>query len=212
MILQFHQKEYAQIRFDPTRVPEGTDILKFHKELSKYKEFRLSPGEGLSNDKVMQYIICMYDYNSPYRQKYSDVLKRKIEVAHDCQFKTEAGGEFEPMVEDFLKGKNTVVNLKAVTYVRLHRNFKYAYMVTIEESYYKLMLEILGGETKKIATAKEVQAELEATLLEMLNQDNNPYLKDEMLRYMESERLALRPEDYAKRARENEPHPKPKRK
>jgi hypothetical protein len=41
--------------------------------------------------------------------------------------------------------------------------------------------------------------------MEMLNEDNNPYLKDEMLRYMESERLALRPEDIAKRSRDGEP-------
>ena len=137
-----------------------------------------------------------------YRKKYPDVLKRKIEVAHDCEFQVEAGGNFESPVEDFLKGKNRVVNQKAVAYVRLHRNFKYAYMVTIEESYYALMLEILGGETKKIATAKEVQGELEETLLEILNQDNNPYLRDEILRYMEDERLELRPEDIAKKMQE----------
>jgi hypothetical protein len=75
-------------------------------------------------------------------------------------------------------------------------------MVTIEESYYNLMLEILGGDTKKIATAREVQGELEDTLLEILNEDNNPYLKDEILRYLEEERLQLRPEDYAKKAQE----------
>jgi hypothetical protein len=200
----FHSKEYNGIMYPPDRVPEGTDILKFYKDLSKIKEFRLNPGEGLENTKVMQYIICLYDKASPYRRKYNDVLKRKIEVAHDCEFEVEAGGNFMPPVEDFLRGKNRVVNQKAVAYVRMHRNFKYSYMVTIEESYYKLMLEILGGETKKIATAKEVQGELEETLLEILNQDNNPYLRDEILRYLEDERLQLRPEDIAKKAQEKQ--------
>ena len=40
--------------------------------------------------------------------------------------------------------------------------------------------------------------------MEILNEDNNPYLKDEILRYMENERLALRPEDFAKKVRDEE--------
>lgn len=197
--------------FNPERVPEGTNILTFYKELGKVKEFRASAGEGIDNNKVMQYILLMYDKSSPYRAKFTDVLKRKIEVAHTCGFDTEDGGNFEPPVEDFLKGRNRIVNQKAVAYVRMHRNFKYSYLVTIEESYYNLMVEILGGETKKIATAKEVQGELEETLLEILNSDNNPYVRDEILRYMEEERLALRPEDFAKKAQAKEKEKKEKK-
>jgi len=40
--------------------------------------------------------------------------------------------------------------------------------------------------------------------MEILNQDNNPYLKDEILRYMEDERLQLRPEDIAKKLQNGE--------
>ena len=201
---QFHQKEFQGMMFNPERVPEGMDILKFYKDLNKVREFRMNPGEGLDNNKVMQYILCLYDKNSPYRKKYNDVLKRKIEVAHDCEFRVELGGNFEPLVEDFLRGKNKVVNQKAVAYVRLHRNYKYSYIVTMDESYYTIMLEIIGGETKRIKDAKEAQGELEETLLEMLNQDNNPYLRDELLRYLEDERLALRPEDIAKKLQDGE--------
>jgi len=201
---QFHPKEFQGMMYNPERVPEGTDILKFYKEFAKVKEFRLDPGEGIDNNKVMIYVLCMYDKSSPYRKKYTDVLKRKIEVAHDCSFEMIEGGNFESPVEDFLKGKNEVVNRKIAAYVRLHRNYKYTYLVMMDESYYTLMLEILGGDTKRIKDAKEAQGELEETLLEMLNRDNNPYLKDEILRYMEDERLALRPEDIAKKLQDGE--------
>jgi len=40
--------------------------------------------------------------------------------------------------------------------------------------------------------------------MEILNQDNNPYLRDEILRYMEDERLHLRPEDIAKKLQNGE--------
>ena len=200
MIGQFHQKEYSQMRFDPTRVPEGADVLKFYKDLGKIKEFRLNPGEGLDNTKVMQYVMCICDMNSPYRKKYNDVLKRKIEVAHDCLFEIQEGGIFESVVEDFLKGKNRVVNQKIVQYAILHRSYKYAYQISVEAAYFNLMLEIQGGETKNIKTLGELRNELESNLLELLNEDNNPHLKDEFLRYIEDDRLALRPEDIAKKA------------
>jgi hypothetical protein len=200
----FHPKEYSQMRFDPTRVPEGTDILKFYKDLGKIKEFRLNPGEGLDNNKVMQYIMCLYDYHSPYRKKYTDILKRKIEVVHDCEFKTKEDGSFESVVEDFLRGKNKVVNQKVIQYVILHRSYKFSYQISVETAFMNLMLEIQGGETdtKSITKLGELRDELESNLMELLNQDTNPYLKDEMLRYIEDDRLALRPEDYAKKAQE----------
>jgi hypothetical protein len=198
----FHPKEYQSLMYNVERVPEGASVLQFFKDLGKIREFKADAGEGIDNDKLMKYIILMYDKNSPYRKKYTDVLKRKIEVAHDVDFKTIEGGNFEPPVEDFLKGKNEKVNKKIVAYVRMHRNYKYSYLVTIDESYYSLMLDILGGATKQIGSAKEVQGELEETLLEILNEDTNPYLRDEILRYMENDRLELRPEDIAKKVQE----------
>jgi len=202
MNLSFHSKEFSGMMYPPDRIPEGSSVLKYYKDLTKIKEFKLDPGPGIDNDKVMLYILCMYDKASPYRKKYPDVLKRKIEVAHDVGFKNIGGGNFEPPIEDFLRGKNRIINRKIVAFVRLHRSYKFSYLVTIDESYYTIMIDILGGETKKIASAKEIQGELEETLLEILNQDNNPYLRDEILRYMESERLELRPEDIAKKLQE----------
>jgi len=201
---QFNDKEFSQMMYNPTRIPEGENVFKVFKDLGKVRAFKLDPGEGIDNDKLMKYIFCVYDKNSPYRKKFSDVLKRKIEVAHDVGFKDVGGGIFDPPVEDFLKGKNRIVNSKIVEYVRLHRNFKYAFLVSIEASYYNIMLDIMGGATKQISDARSIQTELEDTLMEILNQDNNPYLRDEILRYMEDERLHLRPEDMSNKLQNGE--------
>jgi hypothetical protein len=200
----FHPKEFQSLMYNVEKVPDGANILTFFKDFGKIKEFRLNPGDGLDNNKVMIYIVLMYDKSSPYRKKFTDVLKRKIEVAHDVGFEVEAGGTFNSLVEDFLKGKNEIVNRKIVQYVRLHRNYKYSYQVSVEASYSNLMLEILGGDTKNISKARDLKDELEDNLLELLNQDSNPYLKDEILRFMEDERLALRPEDIAKKSQSGE--------
>ena len=200
----FHSKEYESMIYDPTKVPEGTSILKFFKDLAKVKAFRDDPGPEIDNEKVMQFIMLTYDKNSPYRKKFPDVLKRKIEVAHDCQFKITDGGVFESATEDFLKGKNRIVNRKIVEYVRLHRSFKYSFLVSMENAYYTLMLEILGGDTKNVMKAKELRDELEESVLEIFNDDTNSFIKDELLRYMETERLELRPEDIALKLQKGE--------
>ncbi len=190
--------------FNPLKVPDGENVLKYYKELNKYKEFKADAGEGIDNNKLMQYIMLVYDINSPYREKYSDIVKRKIEAAHDVEFEVEEGGSFASPVEDFLKGNNEKVNRKIVAFCRLHRNFKYSFLVTIESSYYNVMLEILNGETKKISEARTIQQELEETLLDMLNGDKDANLKDELLKYMEDERLGLRPEDIAQKLQDKQ--------
>jgi hypothetical protein len=202
---QFHPKEFTQMLYNVEKIPEGTSILQYYKDLNKIREMKLDPGVGIDNNLLLIYIILMYDKSSPYRKKYPDILRRKIEVAHDVGFETIEGGEFDAPIEDFLRGKNRVVNQKIVQYVRHHKNYKYAYQVSIEASYSNLMLDIQGGETKSISEARKLRDELEENLLELLNQDNNPYLRDEILRYMEDERLALRPEDIAKKLQNGEP-------
>ena len=188
--------------FNVDKIPEGTSVLTYYKELNKIKEFKTSAGEGLDNDKVNLYVLLMYDKGSPYRKKYTDILKRKVEVVHDVGFEINAEGVFDSPVEDFLRGRNAVVNKKIVQFVRMHRNYNYSYQISIETAYANLMLEIQSGETKGLKTLADMRDDLERNLTEMLNEDNNPYLKDEVLRYLEDERLALRPEDYAKKAQE----------
>jgi len=201
---QFNNLEFRGMMFNPTKVPEGVSIFKIYPELSKYSTFKKSPGKEMDNDLVMLYVICMYDKSTPYRAKYPDVLKRKIEIAHDVGFEMSDKGIFSDPIEDMLRGNNSVVNNKIVEFVRLLRSHKYSYLVTIEASYYNVMLQVMEGETKRIADLRSMQQELEDTMVDLLNEDDNPFIKDAVLRYMEEERLALRPEDVAIKLANNE--------
>ena len=194
---QFTSIEFRGMLYNPSKVPEGESVFKIFPELKKYSDFKKSPGPELDNDMVMLYVFCMYDKSNPYRGKYIDVLKRKVEIAHDVGFTMDEKGVFSEPVEDMLKGKNKVVNRKIVEFVRIHRSFKYTYLVTIETSYYNVMLEVMEGATKRIPDLKNIQEELEETMAELLVEDDNPYIKDAILRYVEEERLQLRPEDIA---------------
>lgn len=204
MNLQFTDIEFRGMTFNPIKVPEGVSVFVIYPELKKYSIFKKSSGPGLDNNLVMLYIICMYDKATPYRGKFTDVLKRKIEIAHDVGFKMNEKGIFDDPVENMLKGLNKVVNKKIVEFVRIQRSFKYTYLVAIEASYYNVMLEVKEGATKRIPDLRNIQEELEETMAELLVEDNNPYLKDAVLRYMEEDRLQLRPEDIALKLANNE--------
>lgn len=197
MAFQFSSIEFKGMMYNPSKVPEGTSVLKIYPQLGAFPIFKKSPGKGIDNNKVLLYIFCMYDFKTPYRLKHSDVTKRKLEVAHDVGFVVDKDGRFDSTIEDILKGKNQVVNAKIVEYVRLHRNSKYAYLVAIESSYFNLMQEIVAGETSKLKEARNVQQELENILSDIINEDDNPITKDTVLKYMEEERLGLRPEEIA---------------
>jgi hypothetical protein len=197
MIGQFTNIEFKGMLYNPSSVPEGSSVFKIFPDLKRYAIFKKSPGKELDNEMVMLYIFCMYDKNTPYRGKYSDVLKRKIEIAHDVGFPLDDKGIFHDTVEEMMKGKNKIVNMKIMEFDRIHRSFKYTYLVTIESSYYNVMLEVMEGATKRISDLRSIQEELEDTMIQILNEDDNPYIREAVLRYMEEERLNLRPEDYA---------------
>lgn len=183
--------------YNPVKIPEGKGIFTIYPELKKYKAFRASSGSDLDNRMVMLWIMCVYDKNTPYRAKYKDILKRKIEAAHDVGFPMQETGIFDDAVEEFMRGRNSKVNDKILEYIRLHRSFKYAYFVAIENSYYSMLAEVMEGKTIKIAGLKEIGNELEETLTEILNDEDNPHMKEAFLRYVEEDRLGLRPEDIA---------------
>ena len=44
MSLKFHPKEFTQLRYNVDKVPTGTTVLQFFKELGKIREFKASAG------------------------------------------------------------------------------------------------------------------------------------------------------------------------
>lgn len=197
----FANNEFDKMMFNVYRVPHNRSVLKSFATLSKLPELRRRIYTGLDKNKVLRYICFMYDKNSPLRKRFPNIMKRKIESARLAGFNLEEGGIFAENIEDMLSGKNNSVNNMIVSIVRAHRNVKYSYLVSIEESFYFMMEEVVGGEMKNMGRLKDVQNEIEETVLEMMNEDDNPLIKEELFKYMEEERLNLRPEDIARQNR-----------
>jgi len=193
----FSDKEFRDMMFNVVEVPPQKHIINHFPKLKKVPEFKRRLA-NLNKNKVLKYIMFLYDKNSPFRTKYQDVLKRKVEAAKGAGWETGEGGVFDNDVEEILRGHNIFVNEMAVAFIRLHRNFKYSYLVGLEESFYRMMLEVMTGEMRNVSKMKTTQEELEDVILELANEDTNPALRDTLLRYVEQARLNLRPEDIAR--------------
>lgn len=194
---QFAPIQFSQMWLDPSVVPEGESIFNRYPDLKKYKIFTKSAGKTINNTMLIQWIMCVYDQATPYREGFNNVSKRKTEAARDVGFEITDSGIFEPDVENFMKGGNSTVNAKIVEYVRRHRSWKYTYLIAMESSYYKIMDEVVAGKTERVKDLRSIQEELEQTMADILNQDDNVVLKDTVMRYIEEERLSLRPEAIA---------------
>jgi len=189
--------------FNVVEVPPQKHVTNHFPKLKKVREFA-RPLANLNKNKVLKYIMFLYDKNSPFRVKFQDVLQRKVEAAKGAGWETIEGGIFSDDVERILRGHNITINEMIVAFIRLHRNFKYSYLVGLEESFYRMMLEIMTGEMRNVSNMKQTQEELESIMLELTAEDNNPELRDTLLRYVEQARLNLRPEDIARIAKQQE--------
>jgi hypothetical protein len=197
----FVKSDFERLQYNITLVPEGQDIIKWFPTLKKFSFKRRIP--ELDANKIIKYIILMYDRETPFREKYSKIDVRKVEVAKFVGFNFNKG-TFDEMVIKMLSGRIQVINRAIVEYVRHHKNFKYSYLVGIEEGFYNILNQVIEGKTQNLSKLKEMQKELDETVNEMLNEDKSSELINTLLSYLEEERLELRPEDIAKKIRDGE--------
>lgn len=197
LLTNFAESEFSDMMFNVAEVPQQKHILNAFTKLRKIKEFSVKLN-SLHKDKLIRYIMFLYDAKSPFRVKFSNILKRKVEAAKGAGWMVLGNGLFEENVEAVLRGDNKHANQMIVAFVRLHRNFKYSYLIALEESFYRYLNETLSGNMANVTKMKSNQSELEEIITELLNDDNNFKVREQLLRYAENERLNLRPEDIAR--------------
>ena len=203
LISNFAESEFKDMMFNVASVSSQKYVTNAYPKLRKIAEFKL-PLNNIHKDKVIRYIMFLYDAKSPFRVKFNDILQRKVEVAKGAGWETDTGGLFDDNVESLLRGDNKNANQMAVAFIRLHRNFKYSYLIALEETFYRYLNETLMGNMTNVTKMKSTQAELEEIITELTNEDTNPSLRNELLRYVEESRLNLRPEDIARMAKKKQ--------
>jgi hypothetical protein len=98
--------DFSKLRFPVHTVPHGTELLLKFPELQAYPEF--SEYKEPDRDKVIRYVIYMYDMNSGLILKFPDLKQRK-EAALDI-----AGFERNSNTGKFKKEIYNMVNLEKI--------------------------------------------------------------------------------------------------
>lgn len=199
MELEFQKSDFDKLMFRIDDMPDKVDPVEYFPKLKKWPEF--SPQRGWSNtlkNKIFRWIVLVYDKESPFRLKVSDIMKRKLEAAKHVKLITSLT-IIDPKVRNILQGEDAEANRMIVAYVRMHRQSQYALVVGLENMFYTGLFNVLNGEVpkgnKQITT---IQKEFEDAVTELLNQDNNAQVRGELLLFVEEERINdLRPEGIA---------------
>lgn len=181
--------------YDPTKEEEYT-------KLKKYPEFNVKL-KKLSLNKVIQYVILVYDFSSELRKEIRDHVQRKSVAAKIVGYKiSEITGKFETLVEEFLAGENEEVNEMVVRYVSLFGKPEYVQLTT----YYELFIQenkalMNGGSREKLKALIEGMDKLTDKITELEEKlfggKESIDFRQHLYASVEKKRLGIRAEEIA---------------
>lgn len=187
-------KEYSKMEFDPT-VKKNIQTV--------YPKLKEIVGSG--DDKMVRYVILMYDVSSPLRQHYPELGKRK---------------EFAASIAGFDLMKDNVVSLfdfkvdeepheelldMIIKYLKYQNNWVWSMIVSNEQAFYeynrRVMMPVEGNKDKDILQAINIKTQIMSSQDEIYQRLQKYYRDlsggDDKLEEAITTRKRLRPEEIA---------------
>jgi hypothetical protein len=191
--LFFKDSEYNNLLVPVHRLPESVDIQSKYKRFQDHPEF--SASIRVDRNKLLRYIILMYDFNSPFN-KIKDLVRRKTLCALEAGFE-QVDGRFKDNVIKIMICSDKVVNAMIIRFLSFFNNHHFSYLVALLQGYENELNNIMAGDVKNLQLIQDYIKQIEITERKMLNNDTSMELKEDLYAYIESKRLELRPEDIA---------------
>jgi hypothetical protein len=192
------EKEYSKMEFNPT--VKGIMTVQYPK---------LKKILGDVDDRMMRYVILMYDVSSPLRQHYPELGKRKefaasisgYDMTKDdvtClfDFKVKVNDEYEPYEE--------LLDL-IIKYLKYQNNWVWTMIISNEQAFFeynkRVMMPVEGNRDKDILQAINIKTQI-MTSQDEIYQRLQKYYKDlsggdSTLEEAITIRKRLRPEEIA---------------
>jgi hypothetical protein len=192
------ESEYGKMEFNPTVKKSLT---------TAYPKIKQIVGEA--NDKMLRYVILMYDMNSPLREYYPEVSKRKQFAASIAGYDLNKEDitplfDFKIKIDDEEVPYDDLLNL-IVKYLKYQNNYVWSMIVSNEQAFYefnkRVMLPVDGNRDKDILQAITIKTQI-MTAQDEIVQRLQKYLRqltgeDEQLEESITKRKRIRPEDIA---------------
>lgn len=192
------ESEYGKMEFNPVVKKSLT---------ATYPKIKQIVGEA--NDKMLRYVILMYDMNSPLREYYPEVSKRKQFAASIAGYDLNKEDvtplfDFKIKIDDEEVPYDDLLNL-IVKYLKYQNNYVWSMIVSNEQAFYefnkRVMLPVDGNRDKDILQAITIKTQI-MTAQDEIVQRLQKYLRqltgeDEQLEESITKRKRIRPEDIA---------------
>jgi hypothetical protein len=217
-MVEFKPKDFESLLYHVHTVKKSMDIFEAFPELLDYSEFTLKTPASLPINKVLPYIIYVYDKKSPYVTQIDDLKERKIQAARDVGFRTTHQKGFSESAIKMLNCEYDNINSMIIRYLRLQGKDVTGLAVD-QEAYYQINLQIIKGIEKtdddknKTAKDKAALSKVAGEMRTRLEEDSRNFLEGETaiklqeklwdLAENEAEHIKLTPEDYAEEVQES---------
>ena len=188
------EREYKRMEFDPTVKKNLTTVYPKLKDIV-----------GVVDDKMIRYVILMYDYNSPLRHHYPELGKRK-------QFAASIAG-YDLMKEDVTTLFDFKINDEPyeelldiiISYLKYQNNWVWSMIVSNEQAFYeynrRVMMPVEGNRDKDILQAINIKTQIMSSQDDIYQRLQKYYRDlsggDESLEQAITVRKRLRPEQIA---------------
>lgn len=157
----------------------------------------------------IKYIFLMYHFKSPIHEIVNvDWYGKKFEAAEAAGFPIDKKNRFKNDVTEALLGKNDGFNDAIVDYVAWLNNTVWTELIYLQETLMKYIKEALGGgvgDNKSVKLVQDIYDRM-GTLIKrlMLEEQDSDDLIRRIYHRVEESRLAIKPEDYARKFLEND--------
>lgn len=203
MKIEWIDRDFADMTFNPWIVPMDKDMLEVFPMLSMYPEFRVSP-KPLNRNNVIRYICYMYDKGSPLLTKVDNIYKQKIEAATLAGFKMNEAGTFNGHVDSMMVGGNYKINHMIIRFLRLMRDEEFMQFRIYKEKLYSSLNKLQEiDDPKKLKEMIALTSSLTAVIDDLKKDFVDPFdskkLIETLYEQAEFEDLGLSPEAIADR-------------
>lgn len=199
---EFKESDFDGLMFPVHRADNSIDFRDQFAEFKLYPEFSVKIPSELDRNNLIKYIVFCYDKSSPFRKKYKNLMERKLHAAMEAGFEM-TDGEFSKEVEMVVDCTSPNINSMIIAYCRLHNSMTYRHLVLVEQLYFNKEKDVFLGQTAlKMSELRSIREEFDRTMAEFLADENSKGVRKGLYESINQERLALAPEDIAKKIQE----------
>jgi len=193
-------------------IPDDKDVITEFKDLVSlahvFMEEKDLP-EGVSADKVLRYLIYMYDPNTPLRTEIPDIKKRKQFVLKKLNLLTEGDTEVPEGYSQMCMMNQEWIVKRFVAFTKFFKSIAYEKLLVAEERYAQMNHLILTSVIDKATDDKNLQTgrkawyeDMKEALAEIMHGETSKKLEEEIVFTVKIANLGLRPEEYTREYKE----------